>query len=81
MLNNSLSPVPFRALWDMPMLTVLHTPADLPRVNAVVSAPGWQPGPAHAYAAVSEHTAQDWRGDATRGALHPQRHRPRTLAA
>jgi len=60
-LNNSLSPVPFRTLRDIPMLTVLHTPADLPRINAVIGAPGWWPGPAHAYAAVSEHTAQDWR--------------------
>ncbi len=60
-LNNSLSPVPFRTLGAMPMLTVLHTPADLLRVNAVISAPRWQPGPAHAYAAVSEYTARDWR--------------------
>ncbi|HVH23035.1 MAG TPA: glycosyltransferase [Pseudonocardia sp.] len=61
-LNNSLSPVPFRTLRDTPMLTVLHTPTDLPRINAVITAPGWRPGLAHAYAAVSEHTAQDWRG-------------------
>ena len=43
------------------MLTLLHTPADLPRVNAVIDAADWRPGPAHAYAAVSEHTARDWR--------------------
>lgn len=60
-LNNSLSPVPFRSLPDAAMLTLLHTPTDLPRINAVLDAPDWRPGPRHAYAAVSEHTAQDWR--------------------
>lgn len=60
-LNNSLSPVPFRALGDAAMLTLLHTPADLVGVKAVIEAPGWRPGPRHAYAAVSAFTAQDWR--------------------
>ena len=60
-LNNSLSPVPFQALSEAAMLTLLHTPADLPRVNAVLDAADWRPGPRHAFAAVSEHTARDWR--------------------
>lgn len=60
-LNNSLSPVPFRTLHDAAVLTLLHTPTDLPRTNAVLDAPDWRPGPRHAYAAVSEHTARDWR--------------------
>jgi glycosyltransferase involved in cell wall biosynthesis len=60
-LNNSLSAVPFTALPDAAMLTILHTPADLVRVNAVIESPGWRPGPRHAYAAVSAFTAEDWR--------------------
>lgn len=60
-LNNSLSGVPLRALRDAAMLTVLHTPADVARMTTVFDAPDWRPGPRHAYAAVSEHTAQDWR--------------------
>lgn len=60
-LNNSLSAVPFQALGDAAMLTLLHTPSDLLRTNAVIDALDWRPGARHAYAAVSEHTAQDWR--------------------
>ncbi len=60
-LNNTLSPVPFQALSEAAMLTLLHTPADLPRINAVLDAVDWRPGHRHAYAAVSEHTARDWR--------------------
>lgn len=60
-LNNSLNPVPFMALADHPMLTLLHTPATLERTNAVIGQPGWRPGRHHAYAAVSEVTARDWR--------------------
>ena len=44
-LNNTLSPVPFQALSEAAMLTLLHTPADLPRINAVLDAVDWRPGP------------------------------------
>jgi glycosyltransferase involved in cell wall biosynthesis len=60
-LNNSLNPVPYVALGDHPMLTLLHTPATLERTLEVLEAPGWRPGARHAYAAVSEYTARDWR--------------------
>ena len=60
-LNNSLNPIPYAALSDHPMLTLLHTPATLERTLEVVEAPGWRPGARHAYAAVSEYTARDWR--------------------
>ena len=43
--------------------------------------PGWRPGARHAYAAVSEHTARDWRGRLPAVTVHPQRHRPAPLAA
>jgi glycosyltransferase involved in cell wall biosynthesis len=59
-LNNSLSPVPYRELDGLPMLTILHTPASLDRVNHVLAQPGWRPGLQHAYAAVSGYTRSDW---------------------
>ena len=59
-LNNSLNPIPYVALGDHPMLTLLHTPATLDRTLEVVGAPGWRPGARHAYAAVSEFTGRDW---------------------
>ena len=59
-LNNSLNPIPYVALDDHPMLTLLHTPATLERTLAAVTAPGWRPGARHAYAAVSEVTGRDW---------------------
>ena len=60
-LNNSLNPIPYVALGDHPMLTLLHTPATLDRTLEVVRAPGWRPGARHLYAAVSEFTGRDWR--------------------
>lgn len=60
-LNNSLSPVPYVALHHLPVFTVLHTPATLVRVNAVLEADGWRPGERHVWAGVSEVTTQDWR--------------------
>ncbi|WP_285598563.1 glycosyltransferase [Kineosporia sp. NBRC 101731] len=60
-LNNSLSPLPYRDLAGHPMLTVLHTPPTLEKVNAVIEAPGWEPGPRHAFVAVSRFTAMAWR--------------------
>jgi glycosyltransferase involved in cell wall biosynthesis len=60
-LNNSLNPIPYVALGDHPMLTLLHTPATLDRILEVVGVPGWRPGARHLYAAVSEFTGRDWR--------------------
>ncbi len=60
-LNNSLNPAPWEALGHHAMLTLLHTPATLDRVNAVIDRPGWQPGLQHAFAAVSEVTRADWQ--------------------
>ena len=59
-LNNSLSPIAYRDLHDVPMLTLLHTPASLDRVNHVLAQPGWRPGSQHAYVAVSSYTRNDW---------------------
>lgn len=61
-LNNSLSPVPYLALDRAAMLTLLHTPPTLARVNEVLARPGWRPGPRHAWASVSAVTAEGWRG-------------------
>ncbi len=60
-LNNSLNRCPPAALNQHAMLTMLHTPATLDRVNAVVARPGWPPGARHGFAAVSEATAPDWQ--------------------
>ncbi len=59
--NNSLNPLPYHELDAWPMLTVLHTPPTLEKVNAVIEAPGWRPGRRHAFVAVSRHTARSWR--------------------
>lgn len=59
-LNNSLSPVPLLRLEQVPMLTVLHTPATLPRVLKVLDLPGWQPSPLHRWASVSAANAATW---------------------
>lgn len=60
-LNNSLGPVPYTDLDHQAMFTVLHTPATLERINAVVQRPGWRPSARHAWAGVSELTSRDWR--------------------
>lgn len=60
-LNNSLSPVPYAEPPRVPMLTVLHTPATLERVTAVVRRPGWRPAPRHAWVSVSGANAVGWR--------------------
>ena len=60
-LNNSFGPLPYTMLTDWPMLTVLHTPPTLVRVNAVITRPDWRPGARHAYVGVSEFNAQAWR--------------------
>jgi len=59
--NNSLGPLPYTMLHDHPMLTVLHTPPTLAKVNAVITRPDWRPGPRHAFVSVSEFNSQSWR--------------------
>jgi glycosyltransferase involved in cell wall biosynthesis len=59
--NNSLSPLPYTELHHRPMLTILHTPPTLRRVNAVIGRPEWRPGTAHAFAGVSQLNADSWR--------------------
>lgn len=60
-LNNSLNPLPYEMLPDAAMLTVLHTPATLERIAAVVRRPGWRPGPRHRWVSVSHHNATGWQ--------------------
>ncbi|GAB3711905.1 glycosyltransferase [Mariniluteicoccus flavus] len=60
-LNNCLNPIPYAALADRPMLTILHTPADLERVVDLVGSPAWRPGPRHRWVSVSETNAVGWR--------------------
>jgi glycosyltransferase involved in cell wall biosynthesis len=59
-INNSLSSLPYSSMRDIPMLTILHTPANLDDVTAIVSKPGWAPSPLHSYATVSESNARGW---------------------
>ncbi len=61
-LNNSFGHLPFVAMADLPMLTVLHTPPTLERVNEIITAPGWRPGPRHVYVSVSEYNTASWQG-------------------
>lgn len=58
--NNSLSAVPYLRLTERPVLTLLHTPADLERVRDVVSHPAWRPSARHAWAGVSRLTSEAW---------------------
>jgi len=60
--NNSLSSLPYSSMRELPMLTILHTPANLDDVTAIVSRPGWSPSPLHRYVTVSESNARGWRG-------------------
>lgn len=59
--NNSLGPLPYTMLGDHPMITVLHTPPTLVKVNAVIIRPGWRPGARHAFVGVSEYNTESWR--------------------
>lgn len=61
-INNSLSSLPYSAMRELPMLTILHTPANLADVTAIVSRAGWSPSPVHRYVTVSESNARGWRG-------------------
>ncbi len=61
-LNNSLGPQPYTSLAGQPMITILHTPPTLEKVLAVITEPGWQPDPRHAYVSVSEFNSAAWRG-------------------
>ncbi|GAB6902386.1 glycosyltransferase [Kineosporia succinea] len=60
-LNNSLNPQPYTELHHRAVLTLLHTPPTLERVNAIIDDPAWRPGPRHAFAAVSRYNARAWR--------------------
>ena len=60
-LNNSLSSLPYSLMDDLPMLTILHTPANLDDVTDIVARPGWTPSPLHRWVTVSESNARDWR--------------------
>jgi len=60
-LNNSLSSLPYSQMDDLPMLTVLHTPANLDDVTRIVEGRGWAPSPLHRWVTVSESNALDWR--------------------
>jgi glycosyltransferase involved in cell wall biosynthesis len=59
--NNSLSSLPFSAMRELPMLTILHTPANLDDVTAIVGRANWTPSPVHRYVTVSESNARGWR--------------------
>jgi glycosyltransferase involved in cell wall biosynthesis len=59
-LNNSLSPVPLVELREQPMVTVLHTPATLTEVLAVLDDPAWTPPPHHRWLSVSAANALAW---------------------
>ncbi|HRO28794.1 MULTISPECIES: glycosyltransferase [Micrococcaceae] len=59
-LNNSLSPVPLLELREAPMVTVLHTPATLTEVLAVLDDPAWTPPPNHRWLSVSAANALAW---------------------
>jgi glycosyltransferase involved in cell wall biosynthesis len=59
-LNNSLSPVPLLELRETPMVTVLHTPATLTEVLAVLDDPAWTPPPNHRWLSVSAANALAW---------------------
>lgn len=60
-LNNSLSPAPLQLLRECPMVTVLHTPATLEHVLAVVDDPHWHAPPHHRWASVSASNALAWQ--------------------
>lgn len=60
-LNNSLSPVPLRHLREMPMVTVLHTPATIAKVLALLDEPGWTAPAHHRWASVSASNALAWQ--------------------
>ncbi|MPZ03990.1 glycosyltransferase family 4 protein, partial [Micrococcus luteus] len=60
-LNNSLSPAPLELLRARPMVTVLHTPATLAEVLALVDAPDWTAPHHHRWASVSASNALAWQ--------------------
>ena len=59
--NNSLSSLPYSDMRELRMLTILHTPANLDDVTAIVGGAGWTPSPLHRYVTVSESNARGWR--------------------
>lgn len=60
-LNNSFSPAPLEMLRQMPMVSVLHTPATIAGVLAVVDAPDWAAPEHHRWASVSASNALAWQ--------------------
>lgn len=59
-INNSLSALPYTHLPHIPMLTMLHTPLDLPAIRKVLQSK-WLASPFHAYASVSKANTRTWR--------------------
>jgi len=59
-INNSLSALPYTQLSHIPMLTMLHTPLDLPRIKKTLRSK-WLASPMHMYASVSEINARTWQ--------------------
>lgn len=60
-LNNSFSAAPLELLGDVPLLSVLHTPATVAEVLAVVDRPGWTAPRHHRWASVSASNALAWQ--------------------
>lgn len=60
-INNSLSPLPYTRLQNTPMITILHTPATLERVNKVIEGKKWAPSPLHRYISVSKNNSIEWK--------------------
>lgn len=59
--NNSLGPLPYTELAGVAMLTVLHTPPSLEKVNIVITRSDWHPDRRHRYVSVSEFNSRSWR--------------------
>lgn len=59
-INNSLSPIPHRALVGIPTLHILHTPP-LPRITALLAREDHLFDPKHRYVTISESNARPWR--------------------
>lgn len=60
-INNSLSPLPYTRLQRTPMITILHTPATLERVNKIIEKHSWSPSPLHRYVSVSKSNSIGWK--------------------
>ncbi|RYX79353.1 glycosyltransferase family 4 protein [bacterium] len=58
-INNSLSYLPYVKLREVPMMTILHTPATMEPVNKIISR-NWSAPPHHQYISVSKTNARSW---------------------